>query len=296
MLLSFSLGLGQLKIGLIDLRIKKEENFKKYSITKLNHMCEYDEGDGKFGILIHTGSRNLGIKVNKYWKTQAAGDKVPKEVQKAIQAEVKSRPGIDRREIKPLIDAEMKKWREENVHPGLLSGENLRGYLTDVCIASAYASWNHKIILDQAVEIYSKLTGGKEIERIQTRHNYIDFSGPIPIIRKGAVSAKEDEILLLPLNMRDGVAICRGKGNQDWLCSCSHGAGRKMSRGKAKSSISMKEYQEAMKGVYSTTVCKETIDESPMAYKDTQEILENIKPSVDVLYRLWPKINIKATK
>lgn len=259
-------------------------------------MCEYDEGDGKFGILIHTGSRNLGIKVNKYWKTQASGDKIPKEIQKAIQAEVKSRPGIDRREIKPLIDAEMKKWRETNIHPGLLSGENLRGYLTDVCIASAYASWNHKIILDQAVEIYSRLTGGKEIERIQTRHNYIDFSGPTPIIRKGAVSAKENEILLLPLNMRDGVAICRGKGNQDWLCSCSHGAGRKMSRNAAKSKLSMKEFEEEMKGVYSTTVCKETIDESPMAYKDTQEILENIKPSVDVLYRLLPKINIKAVK
>ena len=262
----------------------------------MNHFIEYDEGDGKYGITIHTGSRNLGIKVNKYWKTQAEGTKIPKEIQKEIQAEVKSRPGIDKREIKPLIDAELKKWREENVHPGLLSGENLRGYLTDMVIACSYAAWNHKVILDTALDIYTKLTDGKEIERITTRHNYIDFSSTIPIIRKGAVSAKEGEVLLLPLNMRDGIAVCRGKGNQDWLCSCSHGAGRKMSRGKAKSSISMKEYQEAMKGVYSTTVCKETIDESPMAYKDTSEILENIKPSVDILYRLWPKINIKATK
>lgn len=262
----------------------------------MNHFLEYGEGQDKYGITVHTGSRNLGIKVNKYWKTQAENIKVPREVQKAIQEEVKSRPGINKREIKPLIDAEMKKWREENIHPGLLSGENLRGYLTDMVIACSYATWNHKVILDKAREIYSKLTGGKEIERISTRHNYIDFSSTTPIIRKGAVSAKEGEILVLPFNMRDGLAICRGKGNSDWLNSCAHGAGRKMSRSAAKSKISLKDFEKEMSGIYSTSVCKETLDEAPDAYKDKDEVLRNLEPTIDILYFLKPKINIKAVK
>ena len=203
---------------------------KKYSVTKLNHFIEYDEGSDRYGITVHTGSRNLGVKINKYWVSKIKDQKVPREIQKKIQEEVKSRPGIDKRTIKPEIDAAMKKWREENIHPGLLGGEDLCGYLTDMIIACSYAAWNHKVILDKALGIYSKLTGGKEIDRISTRHNYIDFSSPTPIIRKGAVSAKEGEILLLPFNMRDGIAICRGKGNPDWLESCSHGAGRKLSR------------------------------------------------------------------
>ncbi len=266
------------------------------SIGSGNHYWEYDEGSGKYGISVHTGSRNLGIKVNKYWVNQVFGDKIPKEVQKQIQEEVKHRPGIEKRDIKHQIDIETKKWKDENLHPGFLDGENLRGYLTDMVIACSYAFWNHKVILDKAVEIYSKLTGGKELERITTRHNYIDFSSSTPIIRKGAVSAKEGEILLLPFNMRDGIAICRGKGNEDWLNSCAHGAGRVMSRGQAKSRVSLKEFEDSMKGIYSTTVCRDTIDESPMVYKNKEEILENLEPTIEVLSFLQPKINIKGTK
>jgi len=276
-----------------------------------NHLIEYDEGRYSWtgfgpiasptftefqGVLVHTGSRNLGIKVNKYWSNIANESKVPKSIQMDIIAEVKSRPGLDKKQIKPTIDAEIKKWREENFHPGFLSGENLRGYLTDVVICSAYAKWNRKVILDRIFDVYNKLTGGKERFRITTRHNYIDFSGDTPIIRKGAVSAKEGEIFLLPLNMRDGVAICQGKGNPDTNYSAPHGAGRKMSRSAAKSKVSMKEFEKSMQGIYSTSVCKETLDESPMAYKDSSEIMENIKPCADVLCVLKPKINIKATK
>jgi len=276
-----------------------------------NHLIEYDEGRYSWtgfgpiaspaftefqGVLVHTGSRNLGIKVNKYWSNIANESKVPKSIQMDIIAEVKSRPGLDKKQIKPTIDAEIKKWREENFHPGFLSGENLRGYLTDVVICSVYAKWNRKVILDRIFDVYNKLTGGKEKFRITTRHNYIDFSGDTPIIRKGAVSAKEGEIFLLPLNMRDGVAICQGKGNPDTNYSAPHGAGRKMSRSAAKSKVSMKEFEKSMQGIYSTSVCKETLDESPMAYKDSSEIMENIKPCADVLCVLKPKINIKATK
>lgn len=276
-----------------------------------NHLIEYDEGRYSWtgfgpiaspaftefqGVLVHTGSRNLGIKVNKYWSNVANESKVPKSIQMDIIAEVKSRPGLDKKQIKPTIDAEIKKWREKNFHPGFLSGENLRGYLTDVVICSVYAKWNRKVILDRIFDVYNKLTGGKEKFRITTRHNYIDFSGDAPIIRKGAVSAKEGEIFLLPLNMRDGVAICQGKGNPDTNYSAPHGAGRKMSRSAAKSKVSMKEFEKSMQGIYSTSVCKETLDESPMAYKDSSEIMENIKPCADVLCVLKPKINIKATK
>lgn len=281
----------------------------------MNHYIEYDEGENTWdsfgsnplgfshpevtqfqGISVHTGSRNLGMKVWKYWKSQAMCDKVPKDIQREIAEKVRSFPGIEKREIKQKIDLAINLWKQQNLHPGYLSGENLRGYLTDMVICMAYASWNHKIIMDRILDIYTKLTGGREKERITTRHNYIDFSGPTPIIRKGAVSAKENEIFLLPLNMRDGVAVCRGKGNPDTNFSAPHGAGRLMSRSAAKSKISLKEFEKSMKGIYSTSVCRETLDESPMAYKPKDEILENLDPCASVEFILEPKINIKALK
>ncbi len=280
-----------------------------------NHMIEYDEGENTWdsfgsnplgfshpevtqfqGVLVHTGSRNLGMKVWKYWKSQAMCDKVPKDIQREIAEKVRSYPGIEKREIKQKIDLAINLWKQQNLHPGYLSGENLRGYLTDMVICMAYASWNHKIIMDRILDIYTKLTGGREKNRITTRHNYIDFSGPTPIIRKGAVSAKENEIFLLPLNMRDGVAVCRGKGNPDTNFSAPHGAGRLMSRSAAKSKISLKDFEKSMKGIYSTSVCRETLDESPMAYKPKDEILENLNPCASVEFILKPKINIKALK
>lgn len=277
----------------------------------MNHYCEYDEGiapqtdifskisgsafTSYYGFSVHCGSRNLGVKVNKYWAEKAKGDKIPKEIQKEIAAEVKVR-NIDKRMIKSEIDAALKEWREANIHPGLLSGEDLRGYLTDMVIACTYARWNHKIILDRAFDVYSKLTGGREIKRISTMHNYIDFSGSTPIIRKGSVSAKKDEIYLLPLNMRDGIAICQGKGNSDWLDSSSHGLGRKMSRGEAKNKIDMKDFESDMTGIYSTSIVPETLDEAPSAYKDKEGVLKNLEPTMDILITLQPKINIKATK
>lgn len=276
-----------------------------------NHMVEYDEGIHGWnsfdsiscpaitqfqGVLVHTGSRNLGIKVNAYWAKIANAGRIPKDVQKAIQDEVKSRSGISKGDIKTTIDKELKEWKAKNIHYGFLSGEDLREHLTDVVICSTYAKWNRKIILDRILDIYTKLTGGREKFRITTKHNYIDFSGPSPIIRKGAVSAKKDEIFLLPLNMKDGVAICRGKGNPDTNYSAPHGSGRRMSRAAARSKIDLKEFERSMQGIYSTSIGRETLDESPMAYKPAEETLENIKPCADVVCILRPKINIKATK
>ncbi len=281
----------------------------------MNHYIEYDEGENTWdsfgsnplgfshptftqfqGISVHTGSRNLGVKVNKYWKSQAMCDKVPKDIQREIAEKVRNYPGVEKKDIKHKIDLALNLWKQQNIHLGYLSDENLRGYLTDMVVCMSYASWNHKIIMDKILDIYTKLTGGREKERITTRHNYIDFSGPAPIIRKGAVSAKENEIFLLPLNMRDGVAICRGKGNPDTNFSAPHGAGRLMSRSSAKSKISLKDFEKSMKGIYSTSVCRETLDESPMAYKPKDEILENLDPCASVEFILKPKINIKALK
>ena len=128
----------------------------------------------------------------------------------------------------------------------------------------------------------------------ETIHNYIDTNRMI--LRKGAVSADKGEILLIPMNMRDGSLLCRGKGNSDWNCSAPHGAGRIMSRAEAFKSLDIHEFEREMNGIYSTSVCEETIDESPMAYKPMESIVENIVDTVDILKVIKPVYNFKAGK
>ena len=128
----------------------------------------------------------------------------------------------------------------------------------------------------------------------ETVHNYIDTDRMI--LRKGAVSAKKGEMLLIPMNMRDGSLLCRGKGNPDWNYSAPHGAGRIMSRMEAFKSLDIHEFEREMHGVYSTSVCEETIDESPMAYKPIESIVENIGDTVDILKVMKPVYNFKAGK
>ena len=135
--------------------------------------------------------------------------------------------------------------------------------------------------------------GWYSIDLFETVHNYIDESN---MIRKGAISAKKGEKVLIPINMRDGSLLCVGKGNEDWNCSAPHGAGRIMSRSKARESISMESFRESMTGIYTTSVCESTIDESPMAYKSMNEIINNIKDTVDILDVLKPVYNFKASE
>ena len=164
-------------------------------------------------------------------------------------------------------------------------------------ICQAYAKFNHKIILEKAEKIHSDLVkGSKVIDKIQTTHNYIDFDtvDGTPMIRKGSVRANEGEVFLLPFNMKDGIAICKGKGNSDWNYSAPHGAGRIMSRAKAKETLKVKDFEKVMEGIYSTTVNRSTIDESPMAYKSKEEIIELIDPTCEIIQFLKPVINIKA--
>ena len=128
----------------------------------------------------------------------------------------------------------------------------------------------------------------------QTIHNYIEQDGEEVILRKGAVSAKAGETLIIPINMRDGSLICVGKGNSDWLCSAPHGAGRLMSRTAAQASITLEQFEASMQGIYTTSVCAGTIDESPMAYKPMQEIIECVEPTVIIQKIIKPIYNFKA--
>lgn len=161
-------------------------------------------------------------------------------------------------------------------------------YLHDVEICQRFAKKNREMIANVILE----RTGMKSVGMFHTIHNYIDVDEMI--LRKGAISAKAGEKVLIPINMRDGCVICTGLGNPEWNYSAPHGAGRIMSRRKAKESISLEEYKESMKGIYTTTVNEDTMDEAPMAYKSISDILDVIGETVVVTDRLKPLYNFKA--
>ncbi len=242
-------------------RIDMSEHMFYHSIGTVgggNHFVEVGvTPEGNYAFTAHCGSRNLGQKVWKYWKLEAC----------------------------KLADSAK----------GYLTGEAMRGYITDMVISQAYAEYNHMVIDRLVMEAIVSSSGKKAAitEQIYTTHNYIDFG--MKMLRKGAVAAPEGKKLVIPFNMRDGLIICHGKGNEDWNCSAPHGAGRLMSRAAAKELIDLDEYKEAMKGIYSTSVGTGTIDESPMAYKDPKEILQLIADTVEVEYFIKPVINMKAT-
>ena len=170
-----------------------------------------------------------------------------------------------------------------------LEGDALKGYLNDVDLCAHWAVLNRKAIAEKLLH----LAGLNAVESFETIHNYVDVKHSI--VRKGAVAAYEGQKLLIPLNMKDGSLICIGKGNSAWNCSAPHGAGRKMSRGMAKKTVSLEAFKEAMKGIYSTSVCEATLDESPFAYKDANSIIHQIDgETVDVIAHIHPVWNIKA--
>ena len=244
-------------------RIKLQEGIFYKSIGSLgggNHFIEYgeDEKSGEGWLTIHCGSRNLGVKVANHWHNIANN---PKRAQ----------------------------------YIGYLWGDALKGYLSDMIIAQAYAIFNHDTIRDRIFAILKKLCKAKCAESIYTTHNYISVTDEYPMLRKGAIEASEGHKVCIPFNMRDGIAICRGKGNEQWLDSAPHGAGRKVSRNQARKLIPLSEYEASMNGIFSTSVCTETLDESPQAYKSSEEILSLITPTVDVISFVKPKFNIKDT-
>lgn len=171
-----------------------------------------------------------------------------------------------------------------------LTGELFDDYIHDMKIVQEYAVLSRKAMIDDIVNGL----GLHIVDTFTTIHNYIDTENMI--LRKGAVSAQKGEKLLIPINMRDGSLICLGKGNEEWNCSAPHGAGRLLSRGKARATLSMDEFEEQMKGIYTTSVNRSTLDESPMAYKSLEDIVDNITPTVDIFKRIVPIYNFKSSE
>lgn len=266
-----------------------------------NHFIEIDidDEDNKY-LVIHTGSRNLGKQVADYYQNLAIELCSGKEEMFSKKKEIIKTYKEQGR--KSEIQKELKELEKEykNNKPNLpkdlcyLEGKYRDMYLHDMKICQEYASVNRMNIAYQILKEYGLLQGytGMETECFETIHNYISFEDNI--VRKGAISAKKGEKVLIPINMRDGSIIAIGKGNEDWNCSAPHGAGRIMSRNKAKEIFKLEEFKESMKDIYSTSVVKETIDEAPFVYKPMQEIIDNIKDTVEINKIIKPIYNFKA--
>ena len=255
-----------------------------------NHFIEVDKDDeGNLYIVVHSGSRHLGVEVASYY--QEAGYKVLNRTDDASIEALIARMKAEGREKE--IQKELKKLKnlkQTNIPKALayVSGELFEQYIHDMKIVQHFAMLNRQAMMDEIVK-------GMKLhveEQFTTIHNYIDTDAMI--LRKGAVSAKEGERLLIPINMRDGSLLCVGKGNEDWNCSAPHGAGRLMSRADAKQSFTVSEFKKQMAEVYTTSVSKATLDECPMAYKGMQDILDNIGPTADVVKIIRPIYNFKA--
>jgi RNA-splicing ligase RtcB len=263
-----------------------------------NHFLELDSDGETDVITLHFGSRNFGKKVCEYWTAIANGvmklDKatIGKVSTEARKEYIKEHGKLDKKFetfLRQKLDEVQNK--RNKIH-GYLDGDDMKGYLADMVFCQGYARMNH-IAVQSIIEGILKKYGIKPVSSIYTTHNYIDFRDFT--LRKSAISANAGEKVIIPFNMRDGIAVCEGLGNADWLNSAPHGAGRKMSRSKAKQTLNLKDFENTMKGVYSTTVCQGTIDEAPMAYKDTDEIVRQIDgTTVKILHLYKPVINIKA--
>jgi RNA-splicing ligase RtcB len=253
------------EIDLTALRCAKHVDLKRaaLSIGTLgggNHFIEVNKDDeGQLYLVVHSGSRNLGKQVCDYYQNAAANSlgRTGKGADRAL---------------------------------AYLEGSLFDDYLHDMAIIQQYADLNRKAIVKELV----KRVKLKVDEQFATIHNYIDLD--TMILRKGAISAKKGERMLIPINMRDGSLICVGKGNEDWNCSAPHGAGRIMSRSAARGRITLSQYENAMKGIYSSTVNKSTIDEAPFAYKPMDEIVANIGDTADIVKTIKPIYNFKAAE
>ncbi|WP_192797405.1 RtcB family protein [Psychrobacillus glaciei] len=234
------------------------ENRARLSLGTLgggNHFIELNEGkDGSIYLVIHSGSRNLGKQIAEHYQ-EVAHQTLGDSVSKDL---------------------------------AYVEGENMKDYLFDLSIAQKYAAFNRKTM----VEVICRGMNWNIESEFDTIHNYIDLDNMI--LRKGAISAQDGEIVIIPMNMRDGSLICRGKGNPDWNYSGPHGAGRIMSRSQARKLVALEDFQASMKDVWSTSVVSSTVDESPFAYKDMQDILSHIDDTVEVLEVIKPIYNYKA--
>ena len=262
-----------------------------------NHFIEIDEDEnGNKFLIIHSGSRNLGTQVAEIYQGIAVDLNLGKEEYFKKRDEIirTYKEEGRRSEIQSTLKQMAKEWEEkEPTMPRelcYLYGAFMDDYLHDINICQQFAKRNR----EKMAEVLLAKTGLAALEAFHTIHNYIDVEEMI--LRKGSVSAKSGERLLIPINMRDGSLICVGKGNSEWNCSAPHGAGRLMSRSTAFERLTMEEYEKQMAGIYTTCVNADTLDESPMAYKNMDEIVENIEPTAEIIAHIKPIYNFKAAE
>lgn len=262
-----------------------------------NHFIEVDidEDNNKY-LVIHTGSRNLGKQVAEYYQSLAVEIMQGKDELYERQAQlIKEYKAQGRKkEIEKAIKELHRKFKPNPL--GIpkelcyLTGKYREDYLHDMEICQRFAVLNRNAIASAIIDEM----GWHSLGAFETIHNYIEFGSNM--VRKGAISAKDGEKLLIPINMRDGCIIGVGKGNDDWNQSAPHGAGRIMSRSKAKETVSLEEFSQSMEGIYTTSVNASTLDESPMVYKPMDEIVANIEDTVEILKIIKPIYNFKAAE
>lgn len=252
-----------------------------------NHFIEVDVNDnGEYYLVIHSGSRHLGAEVARYYQEKAYNELTSNKIEIAEIIEQLKKEGRAS-EIQQTIQ-NMKK-PVINKDFAYCEGSLFDDYIHDMRITQKFAVLNRKAMRD---EILTHMNI-EELDGFTTIHNYIDLDNMI--LRKGSVSAQKGEKLIIPINMRDGSLICTGKGNADWNYSAPHGAGRLMSRSAAKANITLDEFKESMEGIYTTSVNTSTIDESPMAYKPIEDIVNNITDTVEINEIIKPVYNFKAS-
>lgn len=230
------------------------------SLGSGNHFLELDQDEEKNTyLIIHTGSRHLGKEVTEYYLTEG---------QKLLKS-----GGIE-------VPYELT----------YLEDELMQQYLNDLAIVQEFASLNREIILTEII----KGMKWKILESYSCIHNYVDFSEDTPILRKGAISAKQGESVMIPINMRDGVLLGTGLGNKDWNFSAPHGAGRIMKREEVKANYTVSAFKNEMKGIYSSCIGKDTLDEAPFAYRDLDSIKDVISDTIRIDRIIRPIYNFKA--
>lgn len=272
-----------------------------------NHFLEIDrDSRGNLWLVVHTGSRHLGIEVCEYYQNRAyeklqesaKGGSLKQLINSTI-SELKT--AHREKEISKQIEKIKADYERENNTKvprelAYLTGQDFDDYIHDMQLTQQHAAINRKCIADTIITKMDLHPVSKDCcydeDYFDTIHNYIDCDNMI--LRKGSVSAELGEWLIIPMNMRDGSLICIGKGNPDWNYSAPHGAGRIMSRSQAKDKVNLVDFEESMKGIYSTSVCTSTIDESPFVYKPMQEIMDNIKDTVEIVDIIKPIYNFKA--
>ena len=256
-----------------------------------NHFIEADrDEEGNLYIVVHSGSRHLGTEVAEYYQNEGyrtlCGNSKRQIQEMILRLKAEGRA----REIQSALAEAEKNTTEIPQALAYVEGALFDDYIHDMRLVQQFAVLNRQAMIDEIVQGLNLTV----VEQFTTIHNYIDTDKMI--LRKGAVSAQKGEKLLIPINMRDGSLICIGKGNEDWNESAPHGAGRLLSRGRAFATLTMEEFEREMSGIFSTSINKNTLDESPMAYKKIEDIVDNITPTVEIVKRILPIYNFKASE